>query len=939
MTKKIFLILLALFPVLLFSQQVIKRGNIYYLSNTLIIKYKNGISPSVNSINALFKKESSTNVANFKQLYPDGTLLKGEKILSNIYLVNYDSQDDPVTVARKISKAYEIEYAEPRYIHTLTDSPNDSLMVFQTNLAKISASKAWDITKGSASIIIGIVDTGVDWKHPDLAAHIVKGIDLGGLNGTPDDDPSEDAAPANFKIWQPYHGTHVAGIASAVTNNRTGVASIGYNCSLMPVKVSRSDVRDSDRGTPLVYYGFDGIKYAADHGAKIISCSWGGYAYSRYEQDVIDYVTAKGSLVVAAQGNDGKKTSFYPADYKNVLSVGWCDSDDKKNISANYGNDVDVMAPGTFILSTWPKEANNNNNDYNIISGSSMATPLVSGLAGLVAARFPNYTPRQIAEQIRVTADDIYSINNTTDLNYQLGKGRINAYRAVTETNSISVRATDVNFNNSSGIYLTGDEITATLTLTNYLKPVNGLNISVNSSDSFIQLTQTSLNNISLDSNQSSSNKAFFKFKIMPGAPLDYDVNFLLKYSAGTYSDFQWVSLRINPTYANHNSNKITMSVTSKGTLGFTDFPANIYGNGFHFSGGDNLLFEGALMYGVSPTALMDGARETTEQSKDFVMISPIKIVTDQSGNQVGTTIFNDSGAGTSSMGIEVNQKSYSFANSPDDKYIIIVDELKNKTAKDINNLYAGYYFDWDMPANDSGKDSTAYDTTENFGYAFYQNRTVLNTIVGAGVISSKNYGYYPINNAATYGDVRLFDSNGYSDAEKWITISSGIIKTDVGYVDISFVVSDGPINIPAGKSAKFAIAIAASDKLSDLRNIFKQSRIKYQNELATDINQEKNIPAKYFLSQNYPNPFNPSTLISYQLSANSHVTLKVYDLLGREVATLVDEFKQAGYYNSQFSTFNLPAGRQGYQLPSGIYFYRLTAGNFSETKKMMLVK
>ncbi len=935
-TKKI-LLLLVLFPVLLFTQQVIKKGNIYYLSNTLIIKYKNGANLSLNSINDILKKDNSATVKNIKQLYPGNALLKGKETLSNIYLINYDSQEDPITVAKKISKAFDVEYAEPRYIHTPTDSPNDSLMVFQSNLAKISAGKAWDITKGNSSIIIGIVDTGIDWKHPDLAAHIVKGIDLGGLNGTPDDDPSEDAAPANYKIYQPYHGTHVAGIASGVTNNRIGIASIGYNCSLMPVKVSRNDVRDSDRGTPLVYYGFDGIKYAADHGAKIINCSWGGYAYSHYEQDVIDYVTAKGSLVVAAQGNDGKTTAFYPADYKNVLSVGWCDSDDKKNISANYGNEVDVMAPGTFIISTWPKEANNNNNDYNIINGSSMATPLVSGLAGLVASRFPNYTPQQIAEQIRVTADDIYSVNNSADLNFQLGKGRINAYRAVTETNSVSVRVTDVNFiNNGSVIYLTGDEITASLTLTNYLKPVNGLNITINSSDSFIQLTQSSLNNISLDSNQSSANKAFFKFKILQGAPLDYDVKFLLKFNAGSYSDFQWISLRINPTYANHNSNKVTMSITSKGTLGFTDFPANVYGNGFHFNGGENLLFEGALMFGTSSTVLMDGARETTDQSKDFVMISPIKIISDQAGNQIGTTIFNDSGAGTGSMGIEVNQKSYSYINSPDDKYIIIVDELKNKTAKDITNLYAGYYFDWDMPATDSGMDSTAYDTNENFGYAFYKNKTVLNTIVGAGVISSKNYGYYPINNAATYGDVRLFDSNGYTDAEKWISISSGIVKTDIGYVDISFVVSDGPINIPAGKSAKFAIAIAASDNIFELRNIFKQSRAKYQNELATGMYQENKIPDKYFLSQNYPNPFNPETLIRYQIPEASNVSLKVFDLLGREITTLVDEFKQPGTYEVKLSGDHI---ERSPVIPSGVYFYTLRAGNYTSTKKMLLMK
>lgn len=948
MIKKIFLSLF-LYTALLYSQSVIKKGDIYYLSNTLIVKFRAGISVNQNSVQSLFQKNSiQTEIKNCKQVYPSaaGSLLKGEAELSRIFYVEYNSAEDPITLSKKISNQKDIEYAEPRYIHRVTYVPNDSLYNFanQADLSRVLAEQAWDITKGSSSVIIGIVDTGVDWQHPDLAANILKdvngkpvGIDFGGLNGAQqDDDPNEDPTPASYGR-QAYHGTHVAGTASAVSNNKTGVASIGYNCSIIPVKVSRSDIRD-DNGYPLVYYGYDGIKWAADHGAKVINCSWGGSVYSRYEQNIIDYVTNKGALVVAAQGNDGKQTSFYPANYKNVLSVGWSDNNDNRNPSANYGKKLNVMAPGSFILSTWPKVARNVSNDYNNwMSGSSMAAPHAAGLAGLVATKFPNYTPQQIAEQIRVTSDDnIYQINNADSVKYLLGKGRINAYRAVTETNAVSVRISDVSYlekGDGNGLFERGEEGTAQISLTNYLNTINNLQVSVECKDAYVVISEVTGNSIAaMNSGETLANRFLFKFTVQTNSPYDHDVDFLVKFSAGTYSDFQWLTVRINPTYDTQNSNKVALSITSKGTLGFNDYPANLYGSGFRFGGGDNLLFEGAFMYGTSSTKIMDAARVVEEQSKDFIMQVPIKLSADKNGNQVGVTTYNDSGAGTSALGIETKQTSYSFVNSPDDKYIIIENQLLNKSGKDITNLYTGYFFDWDMPANDSGKDSTAYDAADNFGYAFYQNKTVLNTIVGAALVSSANYGYYPINNAASSGDVRLFDTNGYTDSEKWISLSSGIVKKNDGYVDVSFVVSGGPFAIAAGKSLKVAYAIAAADNIGDLKTAIRQSRTKYQTEIITAVNKEEALPDHYALLQNYPNPFNPSTTISYKVKEASNVTLKVYDLLGRETATLVNEFKQPGNYNCELRIENG-------ELTSGVYFYTLRAGNFIQTKKMILLK
>ena len=950
MNKKLLLLLFVLTIDFAAAQEIIQKGDVYYLSNTLIVKFKEGVSPQARAQSLQKKGFAPFTVTEATKLFPEEMVLrKGTSTLGNIYLLKYSSTEDPVELAKKFSKSKEVEYAEPKYVHRVTVVPNDSIFLTgqQINLSRISATQAWDVTKGDSSVLIAIVDTGVDWTHPDLAANILKdnsgkviGKDFGGLNGTPDDDPSEDKSP-DGKLA--YHGTHVAGIAAAVSDNKIGIASIGFNCTILPVKTSRSDRRDAN-GYPFVYYGFEGIKYAADKGAKVINCSWGSSSFSRYEQEVVDYAISKGSLVVGSAGNDNTKAPFYPASYKGVLSVVWGLTDDKRYTGATYGINTDVLSPGMSILSTYPAYTGIS---YRQLSGSSMAAPLVSGIAGLVASKFPSYSALQIGEQVRVTTDDIYSNGvNPDSIKYLAGKGRANAYRAVSEKNAVSVRATEIKFtemsgSNFNGLFEAGESVNVSISLTNYLAQASNIQITNECSDPAILLLQTSANIPSMQTMQTVDNAASFSFKVAPTAPYNHTVNILLKFSSGSYTDYQWVSVRVNPTYDTHNANKIVMSVTSKGSLGFNDYPLNTDGQGFRYDNGDNLMFEGAFMYGTTEANVMDAARGIQIQSTDFKMLVPVKLTTALNGDQRSAAIFNDSGAGNAALGIETKQTNYSFTGAPNDKYVIVVSDLYNKTQKEINNLYVGYFFDWDMPADDPVKDSTAFDAEENFGYAFYKDKDVLGTYTGAALISEQNYGYYPINNAATSGEVRLFDADEFSEKEKWTALSSGIIKQNIGYVDASFVVSGGPYKIGANQNLKVSYVVAAADNLAELRSVIKQSRVHYKTIVGVDKNEEK-IPAEFELSQNYPNPFNPETTISYKIQAASQVSLKVYDVLGREVATLVDEFKNAGTYNYKFLA-SRDASRSGsiinYKLSSGVYFYRLQAGTFVQTKKMILLK
>lgn len=932
MNKKLFFAVLLFSLSLLRAQDVIQKGNIYYLSNTVVVKLKDS---AVNSAQTLKNSLAKFSVSGAEQMYPQkGIMQKGETLLNKIYLVQTYSKEDPAELAKKISKLSNVEWAEPKYVYRLTYSPNDSLYVLkqQDYLKRVFADSAWDVTKGNSKVIIGIIDTGVDWNHPDLKPNILKdgggnmiGYDFGGLNGIPDNDPTEDYSSLNR-----YHGTHVAGIADAVSDNKIGVASMGYGCSILPVKVTRDDKRDA-AGYPYIYYGFEGIKYAVDHGAKVINCSWGGYSYSVYEQSVIDYAIAKGALVIASNGNDGIATPFYPASYNGVLSVGWLSStSDKIFQDGNYGRTVKVFAPGTTIFSTWQRQPNSNQL-YNAISGSSMSAPVVSGLAGLVFAKFPNYTPLQVEEQIRVTADNIDSAN-ADSLKLLLGNGRINAYHAVSKTNAIALRAENVTYldqGNKNGVLEPGEDVSVQINFENFLSSIANATVTLQTSDNFVSVTNATFNTGSLSTLatvQSGLNQ--LSFRIQPDAPYNHDVYFLLTYSATGYSDFQWLHVRINPTYGTHNVGNVSMTVTSKGTLGFNDYPTNLEGDGFKYKGGDNLMFEGAFMYGTGPTKVMNEARVSDSQNDDFATITPIKIKTTAT-DQTGYTEFSDAHAQGNALGITTKYSTYSYAQAPNNNFIILNAEMNNSTSKNITGLYVGYFIDWDIPANDYAGDTTYFDRADNFAVAYEKSRRMTGTIVGAALISATSYGYYAIDNTSTTGDVVMGDADGFSDAEKWFTLSNGIKNTAAGVSDISLVVSGGPFNIPSKQSINVGFAIAAGSTIDELKQAVRQSRQQYQMLFGWLPNVP---PTSTTLYQNYPNPFNSTSNINYYLPQSGEVSIKIYDILGREISTIVSEVQDAGYHRIPFTS-------ECMHLASGVYFYRMVSGSFSETKKMILLK
>ena len=299
-----------------------------------------------------------------------------------------------------------VRYAEVDGRAHIAFSPNDpEFSLHQYAPQRIRADQAWDITHGSADVVVAVVDTGVDRGHPDLAGKVITGPDLVNDDNAPEDDNG--------------HGTHVAGIIAAATNNGIGVAGIGYETRVLVIKVLNA------YGSGYYSIIAEGIVYAVDHGARIVNLSLRGTLSSAVLEDAVNYAWEHNALVVAAAGNDGGEAPVYPAAYDHVLAVSATDWNDQWWTLSNRGDYVDLSAPGVGIYSTdWRGGAG----PYASRSGTSMATPHVAATAALVLSVNPQLTNEELSRILTDTAVDLGAPGWDSNFGY----GRIDALAAVT---------------------------------------------------------------------------------------------------------------------------------------------------------------------------------------------------------------------------------------------------------------------------------------------------------------------------------------------------------------------------------------------------------------------------------------------------------------------------------------------------------------------------
>lgn len=335
---------------------------------------------------------------------------KRPRILRNTYIFQSETmsmEQLKAYFARKWSPAV----IEPHYLYQTNEMPpafdapeipNDMLFSeYQWNLPVIETNRGWKLSKGSNDVIIGVVDTGVDLAHPDLKGRLLKGYNV----IDPDKDPVDDVG----------HGTHVAGIISANVNNGEGIAGMTWGGKILPVKA----LDQSGSGT--AYSVAQGIIWAADNGAKVINLSLGNYADAQFLHDAIKYAYDKDVVLVAATGNDNTERPGYPAAYPEVLSVSATDYNLQKASFSNYGDYVDVVAPGESIASTYP------DNQYAALSGTSMASPHVAALAALIRSANPELRNTEVMDIIRSSVIDLGDPGRDNLYGY----GQIDVYAAL----------------------------------------------------------------------------------------------------------------------------------------------------------------------------------------------------------------------------------------------------------------------------------------------------------------------------------------------------------------------------------------------------------------------------------------------------------------------------------------------------------------------------
>lgn len=337
---------------------------------------------------------------------------KPARNIGNTYIFHSETMDMK-QLKSYFQKHWNPIHMEPLYLYMTNELglpqlneqpeiPNDLLFSeYQWNLPIIETNRGWNLSKGSDDVIVGVIDTGVDLEHPDLKGRLLKGYNT----ISPGADPVDDVG----------HGTHVAGIISANVNNGEGIAGMMWGGKILPVKAL------DNTGSGTTYSVAQGIVWATDHGAKVINMSLGNYADAQFLHEAVKYAYDRDVVLVAATGNDNTERPGYPAAYPEVLSVSATDYQLNRASFSNYGDYVDVMAPGESIASTYP------DNQYAALSGTSMASPHVAALAALIRSINPKLKNTEVMDIIRTNVIDLGPKGHDKNFGY----GQIDVYAAL----------------------------------------------------------------------------------------------------------------------------------------------------------------------------------------------------------------------------------------------------------------------------------------------------------------------------------------------------------------------------------------------------------------------------------------------------------------------------------------------------------------------------
>ncbi len=704
-----------------------------YSDNKIIIRIKNSIVNKEQLVNSIAEKyamkptqvltqELTTNNPKrkneiLKRKLDPQILAKAEEPLLRTYTLTSEKKIDVNKLCKRIMAAYDfVEFAEPLYLYKVMGyTPNDAFFNNQSTLLQIKAPDAWDLWKGDPSVVVAVSDNGVKQDHEDLFGNIY--INEGEIpnNGLDDDKNGyiDDFRGFNFaggvesQGWGGTygsaidHGTMVAGISSALFDNKKGIAGVGGKCRLFPIKAS-------GKSADAIEFGNESIIFAAVQGFKVLNLSWGGpRAYSEYEQSVIDFALANDVAIVAAGGNIGtnggtRYDTFYPAGYFGVLGVGEVDEYDEVTTKTSaLGPQVMIMAPGEGNYST------KNNGSYGYVGGgTSFATPIVSGAVALARSKYPKLNAIQALEFVRQCGDNILD-KNFSNADKKLIPLRINLQKIVT-TDPFSLPAIKPikyiyknSQNEAQDRFSIGDTVRLNIATVNYLGDAKSLKFTLSVAYDPTKSITIIKDNYQTPLIKSSEYTEIGDFAFYINKENTAKIIFRMDIEAENgYKDMFKFEFIPTKTFATFESEKLIFSMSDDAKFGFVELGSVKEGWGFTVKGKGNQLYgQSGLLVSENNAKLLSFYFDSYKSIKRF--INPDK-------NQ---SIINDDFANMiNKIGLEITQRvSFPLPN------IAQIDiTLKNTSGKSLNLLSIGNFYDWDILDKSDSNYAELYNEINN---------------------------------------------------------------------------------------------------------------------------------------------------------------------------------------------------------------------------------
>jgi subtilisin family serine protease len=905
----------------------------------------------ITSLDQLHQKLNVESVSKDELYQPKDKNLTKNLGIDRTYILNVPQSVDIESIAKQYAADPNVEYANPDwevYPAVIPNDPNYSKQWGHNNTTQMpsynwssnthtgplvgtigfdaNAEAAWGNSQGfgSSSIAIAIIDGGVEWSHPDLAANIwtnpgesgggkeTNGIDDDGNGkiddyhgwdfGVGDNNPNDDASGAG-------HGTCCAGIAAAVANNSLGVAGIAAGCKIMPLKAANA------AGTMYFSYINNAIYYAADMGAKVISMSLGASSQDAANQTACTYAWNKGAVVLAATGNENNSVISYPAANANVVGVGAASNcGDRKRSSSNssevnpgvytdpngytcdgerwwgsnYGsttkdaaNAVDVIAP--TILPTTDRVGSNGyvTGDYELyFNGTSCATPYAAGVSALIFSKNPTWTAQQVRNQLCNTAQDIVSVESISGWDRYTGYGMVDAAAA------------------------TAGAVLPSLTVTS---PNGGETWAANTVHNITWTSTGTIANVKLEYTTDGTN---------------YTVIIASTTNNGTYA---WTVPNTTSTTAKIRISDVVSATTNdlsnaNFTISTADLTPPVISNVLATSITSNSAVitwttdetsSSVVDYGLTTSygSTITGSNGVTSHSVPLTGLAVNTLYhyrvksADASGNT--TTDVDHS-----------FQTGGSFAYSPSST-TITSGTLNSGSYTNLANNDASYYI----------LNSTKSGTRKCDWYGGVTITQVKSSVTKLTVVYDGKYSRSRTQVLYLYNWTTL----AWTQIDSRTVSTTDVTVTNTQTSPANYISSTGQIRLRVYTSGGSANYTSSGDYM---RFTVETGGASVSNAIASS--EVVSTPSEFRLHPSFPNPFNPSTTIRYELADISLVTIKVYDVIGQEVATLMNnEQQQSGEHDVRFNASSLA---------SGIYYYRLTAysstGNiYTQTQKLSLIK